>query len=482
MNPILLTDFYKTGHVFQYPAGTSLVYSNLTARSSRLPGVRRAVFFGAQYFVQKILVDAFDQEFFGNDEEQLLSEYRTFTGVRDVSHIQSLLRLGFLPIEIRALPEGSHVPLRVPMMTIRNTRPEFAWLTNYIETVLSSCIWAPITSATIAGEYRKIIDRHALLTGTDPGFADYMAHDFSMRGMGGLDAAIASGMAHLVFFRGTDTVPANVGLAEYYDAHRSDFGGSVPATEHSVMCAGGEENETETFRRLIEDVYPEGIVSIVSDTWDLFGGVIGRALPALREKILRRDGKVVIRPDSGDPVRILCGDPEAPAGSPERAGVVEALYSLFGGTETPTGHRLLDPHIGTIYGDSITLARAEEILSRLAEKGFAAGNVVFGVGSYTYQYVTRDTLGLAIKSTAVEIDGVPRAIYKRPKTDDGTKNSARGFLRVERREDGELALVDGQRSLEDAEGGELRTIFRDGEMQNREPIRSIRWRAMEGLR
>ena len=198
------------------------------------------------------------------------------------------------------------------------------------------------------------------------------------------------------------------------------IGGSVPATEHSVMCMGTKDNEIGTFERLITELYPTGIVSIVSDTWD-FWQVITEYLPQLKSRIVARDGKVVIRPDSGDPVKIIVGDKDAVPGSPEYKGAIECMWEVFGGTVTEKGYKLLDSHIGLIYGDSITLQRQEAILGGLKEKGFASFNVVLGIGSFTYEYVTRDTYGFAMKATYGEVNGEPRNIFKDPKTDDGTK-------------------------------------------------------------
>ncbi len=466
------TDFYKVGHIFQYPPGTEYVYSNLTPRSSRIPGVDHVVHFGTQHALHRI-ANSFQETFFQRERWEVLDLYERRTKAAlgplpSYEHIRALHKLGYLPIEIRALPEGALVPLRVPMLTIQNTHPDFAWVTNFIEGWLSCSLWQPCTSATIAYQYRKSLERYARLTGMDPGFVDYQAHDFSFRGMGSLEAAIASGMGHLTSFRGTDTMVANDYLVAHYGASDSELGVSVPATEHSVMCAGGDDGEEETYRRLIEDVYPAGIVSIVSDTWDLWG-VLTKTLPALKDKIMRREGKLVIRPDSGDPADILCGNPSA--SGPARKGVVELLWDTFGGTLTPTGHRLLDPHIGAIYGDSITLARQGEICRRLMEKGYAS-QVVLGVGSYTYQYNTRDTFGFAVKSTAVRINGQWKPIYKAPKTDDGTKNSARGFLRVE--------IRDGDYVLQDDEGGELTPVWRDGEFLRTTNIGEIRERLKKG--
>jgi nicotinamide phosphoribosyltransferase len=233
---------------------------------------------------------------------------------------------------------------------------------------------------------------------------------------------------------------------------------------------GTLEDELGTFRRLITEIYPQGIVSIVSDTWD-FWQVLTCFLPALKSVIIKREGKVVIRPDSGDPVQIICGDPHAPVDTPQYKGAVECLWEVFGGSTTATGHRLLDPHIGLIYGDSITLERCRAICEGLIAKGFASGNIVFGIGSYTYQYVTRDTFGFAVKATYGEVEGVGRAIFKDPKTDNGGKRSARGLLRVDR-ENGRLVLSDGC-TWEQANGGMLQPVFRDGKVLRRATLGEI---------
>jgi nicotinamide phosphoribosyltransferase len=282
-------------------------------------------------------------------------------------------------------------------------------------------------------------------------------------------------MAHLLSFTGTDTIPAIDYLEEYYDADVNTelVGGSVPATEHSVMCMGGEASELETFRRLITEVYPSGVISIVSDTWD-YWSILTKTLPALKQEILSRDGKVVIRPDSGDPVKILCGDPDAILGTPESKGTIQLLWELFGGTINSKGYRQLDPHIGAIYGDSITHERARRITDSLMEQGFASTNVVFGIGSYTYQYVTRDTFGFAIKATSGVIQGQRVAISKNPKTDNGLKKSAKGLLRVEAPD---FRLTE-EVSPDEERGGALRTIFRDGIPGRRQSLSEIRARLL----
>jgi nicotinamide phosphoribosyltransferase len=476
-NPFLLTDYYKVGHVFQYPDKTELVYSNLTPRSSRLKDIDEMVFFGMQYFIKEYLLNYFNDNFFHQPREKVMAGYkRRITtslgaGLPTYSHLERLHDLGYLPIEIKALPEGSKVPMKVPCITIVNTLPEFYWLTNFLETLLSAIIWEPCTSATIAHAYRKLLNGYATETGMPAEFVQWQGHDFSFRGMSSLETAVLSGMGHLLSFTGTDTIPAIDALEQYYnaDADKELIGGSVAATEHSVMCSGSKDGELETFKRLITEVYAAGIVSIVSDTWDLWK-VCTEYLPALKELILQRDGKVVIRPDSGDPVKIICGDADGQT-EQERKGVVELLWDVFGGSVTTEGYKLLDPHIGAIYGDSINLQRAAQICDGLKAKGFAS-QVVFGIGSYTYQYNTRDTFGTAMKATFVVVDGEGREIFKNPVTDDGTKRSAIGLLNVQK-ENGRFVLYDKVSWAEEAQS-ELKTVFKDGKITKEFTLAEIR--------
>lgn len=501
MNPLLLTDGYKVDHRRQYPDNTTLVYSNWTPRKSRIEGINEVVFFGLQYFIKKYVIEDFNTYFFNKPKGEVVAKYarriNNYLGENQVgtAHIEALHDLGYIPMVFKALPEGSSVPIRVPMFTMYNTRPEFFWLTNYFETLVSNVVWLPCTSATIAKQYRKILDKYAAETSSAPEFVNWQAHDFSMRGIAGIEAALLSGAAHLLSFTGTDTIPAIDFLEEYYgaDSDKNLIGGSVAATEHSVMCMGTNEGEIETFKRLICDVYPKGIVSVVSDTWDLWK-VLTDYLPKLKEEILNRDGKLVIRPDSGDPADILCGvgsHSDNPFNSfdeykqkngkgtkytdyteNEYKGVVELLWDTFGGTINEKGYKELDPHIGAIYGDSITLERTEEICYRLKQKGFASTNVVLGIGSFTYQYKTRDSMGFAMKATYGEVAGVGREIFKNPVTDDGTKKSAKGLLKVE--------LVNGKYQLKDQvswteeKQGELKEVFRDGKLLINQTLKEIR--------
>ena len=495
MNPLLLTDGYKTGHHQQYPHGTTLVYSNFTPRSNKYApkGCDMVVSFGQQ-MVMKQIHEAFQNEFFSKPKDEVCGEMKRelslYLGTDyDVTHFEQLHDLGYLPIAVKGIEEGTLVPIKVPVLTIYNTLPEFYWVTNYLETIISNLLWKPMTSATIAHTYRKVLTKWQEKTDAERGwFIDWQGHDFSMRGMDSIEATISSGLGHLTSFSGTDSLPTLYGARKFY-SEAGFVGGSVNATEHSVMCAGSKDDEVETFRRLLK-TYPTGILSIVSDTWDLWK-VCTEHVVTLKEEILARDGKLVIRPDSGDPVDILCGSESTlHTGSPEGKGVIELLWNVFGGTTNEQGYKVLDSHIGAIYGDSITIDRADEICRRLEAKGFASTNVVLGIGSFTYQYNTRDTFGFAMKATYVELEElfyetensvepelriVGREIFKDPITDDGTKKSATGLLAVYDNYEGGLTLID-KASWETENEGKLKTIYKDGEFFNQTTLTEIRER------
>jgi len=481
--PINYTDFYKTDHRRQYPPNTELVYSNLTPRGSRIEGVDEVVVFGIQYFIKEYLIKRFNEGFFHVPKHKAVLQYRRRldnalgVGAASMEHIEALWDLGYMPVEIRAMREGTLCPMRVPCLTIHNTHKKFFWVTNFLETLIANVLWGPITSATIAHTYRKILDDFADVTSDQPEFVDWQGHDFSMRGMYGIEAACISGAAHLLSFTGTDTIPAIDFLEQYYnaDSDKELIGGSVPATEHSVMCVGGIEDEIGTFKRLITEIYPSGIVSIVSDTWD-FWKVMNEYLPKLKNEIMARDGKVVIRPDSGDPVEIILGFKhkagEVIPTSGRKIGAIESLWNTFGGTINSKGYKQLDPHVGLIYGDSITIDRCIDICDGLMQLGFASTNNVLGIGSFTYQYNTRDTFGFAIKATYAEVDGKPLNIWKDPVTDDGLKKSAKGLLMV----DEDKVLHEEVSWIEAAGTGLLEPVFRDGYLLGETCLSDIRKR------
>lgn len=559
MNPLLLVDSYKIHHTKMYPERMTKLYSNFTPRKSRIEGVDQVVVFGIQHFIKEYLIESFRKDFFVISKERIVKEYKRHCDV-DTKHIEQLHDLGYLPIEIKSLDEGTLCPIGVPMLTITNTHPDFGWLVNYLETLISCMLWQPITSATIAYEFKQVLIKYCMET-TGCTYAEaceivkWLGHDFSMRGMSSVESAILSAMAHLsVGFTGTDTIPAIYQLENSYNA-TGLIGASVPATEHSVMCMGTKQSEIETFKRLL-DLYPTGILSVVSDTWDLWK-VCTEYLPKLKEQILARDGKLVIRPDSGDPVDIICGistkyqdlsewfpegevlpeyfedslldeviedTPHGEHGAieheniyiingklykakihniswnrhdkqyyyidmyekakitveqldwnPSDKGVIELLWDVFGGTVNEKGFKVLDSHIGAIYGDSITRERAIQICERLKAKGFASTNVVFGIGSYTYQYNTRDTFGFAMKATYGEVNGKGRDIFKDPITDDGTKKSKAGLLLVlPDPETGKITCYDRCTDWETENGGLLTTVFKNGNLIKETTLEQIR--------
>lgn len=508
VNSLFLADAYKYSHFVQYPANTEYVLSNFTPRSSRLANIRSfegkdidgVINFGVQMMLM-FITEHFEQNFFLKSKEEAITAFKAELDLAlvtdyDVSHFEALWELGYLPIRVRALPEGAFVPSKVPTFTVEPTMKEFYWVGQFLETLLSNEAWKPATVATLAFRFRRILEAYAKKTGSSMEFVDFQGHDFSARGLGNSSEMAKSAIGHAIVFAGSDTFAVIPAARHYYKAEGFVVG-SVPATEHSVMCAGGMEDEIETFRRLIQDIYPTGVVSIVSDTWHLWN-VIGKGGIAeqLKDAILARQpnvlglAKTVFRPDSGDPAAIVCGynymevedlndyatildvadecceailykgkyyiydveydrygDVEGikllkELSESEVKGAVECLWDIFGGTTTETGHKLLDSHVGVIYGDSITIDRLEEILRRLEAKGFASGNMVFGVGSFTYQYNTRDTYGFAMKATYTEVDGTGRELFKDPITDGGVKKSAKGLLRVVKDARDEYKLID----------------------------------------
>lgn len=484
-NPMLMTDFYKVSHKALYPQGTQKIYSTFTPRGSRVTGVDEVVMFGLQKFIKEYLVEYFNENFFGLSKSEVLEDYRRVIkytlGIEnpDVNHIGELHDLGYLPIKVKALKEGTLIPLRIPCLTIENTIDKFFWITNFLETLISCELWQPMTSATTSLQYRKIVEGYSKETCDNNDHILFQCHDFSARGMSCMYSAISSGMGHLLSFCGTDTIPAITGMEKFYNANIENelVGTSIPATEHSIACSYGKDNEFEYYRHIIEDVHPNGLVSLVSDTWSLWN-VLTNIIPNLKDKILARDGKVVIRPDSGNPADIICGDINGKT-KIEQQGVVEYLWELFGGTINSKGYKVLDSHIGAIYGDSITLERANEICKRLKEKGFASSNIVLGVGSFSYQYVTRDTYCFAMKATYAVVNGEERKLFKDPITDDGTKKSQKGIVAVIDAF-GKPRLVDDldeetyNKSYKDLDL--LEVVYEDGKLIREESLSEIRER------
>lgn len=542
--PPLHIDGYKVDHRNQYDKRTELIVSNCTARSTRRENTEKVVFAGLQYFVKEYLIRQWNQNFFQRPVEEVVKEFNriinNYLGPNNVGdqHIRDLHALGYLPVVILALPEGTEHKLKIPNLVIWNTDKRFYWLTNYLETILSTTIWGIATSTTTAHQYKKLLVKYAMQTVGNTDFVQWQGHDFSFRGMFGMEAACMSGSGHAFSFTGSDTIPVIPFLEHYYNANceKELIIGSVAATEHSVACSvildfvnkiriekniNGEtviEDELmnladiQYVKRLITEIYPTGIVSIVSDSFDYWNTITNTAR-VLKDVILARNGKVVFRPDTGDPVKVVVGykwdtipddyfeenksdftingDVEVvkygdkfypirnhmvqistEISKAEIKGSIECLWDIFGGTITEKGYKLLDSHVGLIYGDSITLKRAEQICEGLAQKGFASTNIVFGIGSFTYQYVTRDTDGYAVKATYAVIDGTPLEIYKSPKGAE-FKKSAKGLTAVFKDSNGELYLKD-QATWDEVNNCEFVRVFENGVLLKDYSLQQVR--------
>lgn len=571
-------DVYKMGHGPLYPHGTNFAYGNGTPRADRLfIGSKsqskfwdhKVVWFGI-HAVMREVAGIWDSSFFKQDKAKVIRRYKRRMdtcigpGMVDIDAMAALHDLGYLPVTVLSIPEGSRLNMNVPGYVIYNTLPQFYWVVNYLETIMSSLIWAMICNTTIAYEYRRVLEHYAELTGSPIEGVDFQGHDFALRGINNPHAAAFSNSGHLVFFKGTDTLPAIDFVEDMYgaDCEKEFLAASVVATEHAVATSNilyrlamklkalGKteadlttdevdtlklEAEREFIIEVITKKVPTGIVSLVSDSFD-FWGVLTRVFPSIKDEILTREpdanglAKVVIRPDSGDPVDVICGveifteaeiDAIRKPGdtrllgkyvrradstickvyeeregyhwvlkyepvilTAEQKGAVEVLWDNFGGTVNDKGFKVLHERIGLIYGDSITVERTEEIMRRLIKKGFASCNWVLGIGSYTYQHNTRDTFGFAVKATAIQVEDVFVELFKAPKTEGETnKRSAKGFLKVVRNANGDYVLEQNQTfgiDEIDTASGELKPIFKDGEFLNEVTFSQVRERARLG--
>jgi nicotinamide phosphoribosyltransferase len=537
-NPLGLTDGYKIGHKPMLAPGTDYLYGTLIPRSLKhAPEGITKILSAEQQLSWMWLHDQFEEGFFNQPIEvakKFSEDMSKYLGLPfNGEHFEALHKLGYLPIRVKALPEGIETKPNIPHQTFVNTVKGFAWLTLYLETPVSSLSWKGTTNSTIALQYRRNATKWVMKTDSDNAwFIDYACHDFSARGLD-VFTTISSGLAHAMSFIGSDTLVVIDAARYFYGIPEDEVCiASVNASEHSVTCTGifyyrnmlesglGQHLIDEYYSYDIEatkstkdepdfmaiaewanlrewlKIFPTGILSVVSDTFDLFR-VITEILPRLKAQIMAREGKLVIRPDSGDPVDILCGDIsqyryELEEGDeylhgPKEKGVIELLWDIFGGTVSKEGYKVLDSHIGAIYGDSITLKRQVQIYERLANKGFASTNIVLGVGSYTYQYNTRDTFGIAVKGSWFMADGVEYDIYKDPATDDGTKKSLKGMCQVfnnrpdalpnELKYDGKDQLeVNVQCTHEEESAGLLQIIYENGKFYNTITLTEIRER------
>lgn len=579
-NMMLLMDFYKVCHRLMYPGNMTKLYSTWTPRSNQYsPEADKVVWFGLQGFLKKLIKD-FNEYFFSRDIEEVVEEYEmiihnTFDEMADSTHILELHALGYLPLKICSLPEGTRVPFRVPCATVENTDKRFAWLTNYLETLWSCSMWLPTTTATTAYTYRKIIKKYTELTSDNLIWNHVGCGDFSYRGMGSPEAAITSGAAFLTSFTKTSTIPSIQYLCEYYNAdiENEDIGSWSASVEHSCTTSNFaiDGNEEEFFLRMCNEICKDKPFSFVADSYDYFN-FLNDILRRNKDSVINHKGSIRIRPDSGDPEKIICGSlkyedltnenyiesledakeamkdiilervrEETPHGeygeespseyfkyndkfykmtldifwnrydkqyyyidgvnissceeveelSLEQKGSLWILDEIFGHTINSKGYKVLNGNIGIVYGDAITLERCESICSHMKEQGWAIENVVFGVGSFSLQYKTRDSQGWAYKATYGEIDGKPIMIYKDPKTDresgHAMKKSQKGRVSVYKNEDGELDFKDGLYpgmvttcDIKPWDLNLLQPIFVDGKMIKEENLNDIRQRLHGG--
>lgn len=456
-NPFLQTDVYKMGHIEQYVPGCNKVYSYLQARQDRT--FKASLWFGLQYYLKEYLCGSITHE----HVDEFLTVRNNILGptpdnVQD--QLRNLADLGYWPLKIKALPEGTVIPVKNALMSITNTDPRFHWTVGFVESLLLK-VWYPTTVATTSYMYRTLVEKYFKETVSDnlQVLKPFMVHDFGYRGDSSEEGAIISGMAHLLNFTGSDTVPAYNGILDYYGGKSGpNIMASVPASEHSVMCSYGQDNEIDAYRNMLK-VYPTGIVSIVSDTYNIWN-VLTNFAATLKPLILERKGKVVFRPDSGNPENIICGDPNADPNSPEGKGCIRLLDEMFGSTINEKGYRELNPQVGLIYGDGMYLERYERVLERLKLLGYASSNLVIGVGGILRHH-SRDTMGFAIKATKVSVNGKEKAIMKDPITDK-KKKSHQGYLNVIK-VDNNFLTQDNVSAIEE-ENGLLVPVFENGKL------------------
>lgn len=579
----LNADAYKSGHINQYPEGTEFLFFNMTARSDKYLNTPLAkdgiIVWGIKRFCEDYLRDHWNETFFNRPKKEVVDlTLQIMNGVLGAGaigreHWEALHDLGYLPIAVDAVPEGTLLPIKVPMLAFMPTIPGFAWVAGYLEDAFSNELWKATTIATVAFHNRRIAEEWSAKTCDNNGHIPWQFHDFALRGLSGMNDGALNATGHLTCFKGTDN------FAAVYTAHRvygegmevSEIGNSVPATEHSVMTANIAVNigkmfgknadtndsfqrydaEKETFRSLMVDTYPTGILSLVADSYN-YWLTIGHLAAQLKPVIMARDGKLVFRPDSGNPFYVVCGykaiefenakawvlkrmqgnptlfgeltftqaktckemkhlpcldllrreggyemivDRETFDGAEtlnletlqqmwmtteEINGSIRTLWNTFGGTINQKGFKLLDEHVGLIYGDSITMELAGRIFLRMAEMGFASSNIVFGVGSFAYQYNTRDTLGFAVKATDLCTADQEIFLSKEPITDMGLKKSAKGCV-LPVYENGQIVALDqltyGQYESKVAMGETLfEPFFTNGRCVNTDNLKTIRQR------
>lgn len=546
-----IIDGYKLGHIDQYIEDTGMVYANMTPRSDRLARVLKdrndgtMVFFGALKALKE-MKERWDDTFFSKDKEEVITKYarriKNYVGSdygdNQIEAMSKLHDLGYLPLEVKTLPEGSFVNMQVPTITIKNTHKDFYWLTNYCETYLSCSVWHMCNAASLSREYYKTSKHYADITGADEIWLGVANHCFAARGHRGMQDAMDSGMGHLLFSVGSDTLWAIDGFEEYYnaDSDKELIACSVNAFEHATATQriayyrqqGFDEHplqaEEESLKEICNTLYPKGIVSYVADSEDYFG-VLSKVLPKIKDLILNRQEdsmglcKFVLRPDSSPktPLEVILGynlldiqkedykgtdnmiledgyDGVISDGVPylfdekgervevdksEAKGSLQLLWEIFGGTDEK-GYKVINPKVGLIYGEAIDLELQDKIYSEMIKKGWCVSNVLFGTGSWGFlDRSSRDSYSQALKGTHSMVGDEEISMQKNPKTAVGSKKSAKGLLKVEF-EDGKFVMYDEQ-TREQEQQGLLETVFLDGELVKETSLAEIRQRVQDQL-
>lgn len=483
---MLFSDTYKHTHPRMYPRNLKKLVSSLIARKNMSEEFDKMVFAGLQPFIMDYLIKGFNEQFFNLPLAYVEKVYKKYMGVQigventEWDSIAALHELGYLPLEIRALPEGSVVNMGIPVVEMTNTHPDFAWVVQWVECVLQAELWAPCAYATIGKAYHDLAAKYYEETAVDAN--PYMAmSDFGMRGMSCMEDSIRASAGWLLSFDKTSTIPALPYIDKYYFAEcaKNGIGRGGVSTEHSVMGANYalDGDEITFVKRLLTELYPNTSFSMVSDTYD-YWNMVENIIPACKKEILAHNGKLLIRPDSGDMVEITIR-------------TIKSLWDNFGGTINSKGYKVLDPHIGLIYGDGCTLNRVREIYEQLKQLGFAATNVVFGVGAFCFHalfdssnkmtVITRDTFGMAMKATYGEFGNEKLFIYKDPKTDEGNlKKSYKGCCQVLQSENGDFVCYDENVGWVPDVLTCLETVFKDGKLVKTQTFAEIRHRLYGG--
>jgi nicotinamide phosphoribosyltransferase len=451
-NIILMTDSYKVSHWKQYPPKTEFVYSYFESRGGKFTG---SVFFGLQYLLKKYFVGQVVTQEKIDEAKNVFNPHFDQEDMYNISGWQYILDKydGYLPVKIKAVPEGSVTPIKNVLITVENTDPNCYWLTNYIETLLVQT-WYPITISTNSRECKKLINHYLEETG-DPSGLSFKLHDFGYRGVSSNETAMIGGASHLVNFLGTDTLAGIVMANNYYNAGICGF--SVPASEHSTITSWGKDNEVDAMRNMLEQ-YPTGLVACVSDSFDIYNACRKIWGEQLKDQILHRDGTLVIRPDSGSPTEVI-------------PKLLFILWDKFGGTINEKGYRVLDSHVQLIQGDGINYEMLGKILEVVKENGFSVDNIAFGSGGGLLQQFNRDTMSFAFKCSYIIIDGKGYDVYKDPVTSK-SKMSKKGRLKLIN-DNGTIKTVNENQPGKDL----LVTVFENGELLVEYNFDEIRERA-----